>query len=59
MTKSIHTDYFFDETAYNTHDGGYVPLEEPDVPQQPLRVPPLLKPDKETPTIPTQSLLDR
>ena len=50
MTKPTYTDYFFDEPAYNTHDGGYVPLEEPQTPQQALRIPPLLKPDKETAT---------
>ncbi|MGY5339483.1 multicopper oxidase family protein [Levilactobacillus spicheri] len=50
MTKPTYTDYFFDEPAFNTHDGGYVPLEEPQTPQQPLRIPPLLKPDKETAT---------
>lgn len=50
MTKSLNTDYFFDEAAYNTHDGGYVPLAEPKTPQQALRIPPLLKPDKETAT---------
>ncbi len=50
MTKSLNTDYFFDEAAYNTHDGGYVPLAEPKAPQQALRIPPLLKPYKETAT---------
>lgn len=50
MSDKIYTDYFFDEPAFNTHDGGYVPLEEAKVPQQPLNVPPLLKPDKETAT---------
>ena len=50
MTKPIYTDYFFDEPAYNTHDGGYVPLERPDVPAKPLAIPALLKPDRETAT---------
>ncbi|MDN5951811.1 MAG: multicopper oxidase domain-containing protein, partial [Loigolactobacillus coryniformis] len=50
MSDKVYTDYFFDEPAFNTHDGGYVPLEEAKVPQQPLNVPPLLKPDKETAT---------
>lgn len=50
MTKPTYTDYFFDEPAYNTHDGGYVPLEVADAPEMALRIPPLLKPDKETAT---------
>ncbi len=48
--RKVYTDYFFDEPAYNTHDGGFVPLEEPKTPQQPLKIPELLKPDKETDT---------
>ena len=43
-----YTDYFFDEPAFDLHDGGYVPLEVSDAPEKPLNVPPLLKPDKET-----------
>ena len=31
--------YFYDEAAYDYHDGGYVPLEEPQVPQKPLNIP--------------------
>lgn len=50
MTEKVYNDYFFDEPAYNTHDGGYVPLVLPDVPAKPLAIPPLLKPDKETAT---------
>jgi len=50
MTKKTYTDYFFDEPAYNTHDGGYVPLVEPDTPENKLVVPELLKPDKDTAT---------
>ena len=50
MTKKVYTDYFFDESAYNTHDGGYIPLKTPTVEPQPLAVPPLLKPDKQTAT---------
>ncbi len=45
-----YTDYFFDEPAFDLHDGGYVPLEVSDAPAKPLNVPPLLKPDKETAT---------
>ncbi|BDQ51951.1 hypothetical protein EfsSVR2281_37620 [Enterococcus faecalis] len=45
-----YTDYFFDEPAFDLHDGGYVPLEVSDAPEKPLNVPPLLKPDKETAT---------
>ena len=41
-----YTDYFFDEPAFDLHDGGYVPLEVSDAPEKPLNVPPLLKPDK-------------
>ncbi len=48
--RKVYTDYFFDEPAYNTHDGGFIPLEEPKAPQQPLKIPELLKPDKETDT---------
>ena len=50
MTKQVYDDYFFDEPAWNTHDGGYVPLEESTAPQQKLRVPAILEPDKETDT---------
>ncbi len=25
--RKVYTDYFFDEPAYNTHDGGFIPLE--------------------------------
>ncbi|WP_420843263.1 multicopper oxidase family protein [Lactobacillus selangorensis] len=48
--KKVYTDYFFDEPAFNTHDGGYIPLVEADAPQKPLAIPPLLKPDQETET---------
>ncbi len=48
--RKLYTDYFFDEPAFNTHDGGYVPLETPSTPAQQLRIPALLKPDKETAT---------
>ena len=48
--RKVYTDHYFDEPAYNTHDGGFVPLEEPKTPQQPLKIPELLKPDKETDT---------
>ncbi len=50
MATKVYTDYFFDEPAFNTHDGGYIPLEVYDAPEKPLAVPPLLKPDKETAT---------
>ncbi|CAI2610818.1 multicopper oxidase family protein [Apilactobacillus kunkeei] len=49
-TEKVYTDYFFYEPAFNTHDGGYIPLEEPNVEQQKLKVPELLTPDKETDT---------
>ncbi len=48
MSDKVYKDYFYDEPAYNTHDGGFIQLEEPKVPEQKLRVPALLKPDKET-----------
>lgn len=32
--RKVYTDYFFDEPAFNTHDGGYVPLKEPTTPQE-------------------------
>lgn len=50
MAQQVYDDYFFDEPAYNTHDGGYVPLEVADAPESKLAIPPLLKPDKETDT---------
>lgn len=50
MVEKLIDHYFYDEAAYDYHDGGYVPLEVPDVPQQKLNVPSLLKPDKETDT---------
>lgn len=34
-----YTDYFFDEPAFDLHDGGYVPLEVSDAPAKPLNVP--------------------
>ncbi|WP_439424716.1 multicopper oxidase family protein [Oenococcus alcoholitolerans] len=46
MTKKIYKDYFFDEKAFNTHDGGYVPLERSNKEEKPLAIPPLLKADK-------------
>ncbi|AVK64331.1 copper oxidase [Lactobacillus sp. CBA3606] len=50
MAKKVYTDYFFDEPAYNTHDGGYIPLVTPQLAPQPLAIPPLLQPDKQTAT---------
>jgi oligoendopeptidase F len=50
ITMKNYTDYFFDEPAFDLHDGGYVPLEVSDAPEKPLNVPPLLKPDKEMAT---------
>lgn len=44
--RKIYTDYFYDENAYDYHDGAYKPLEMPDVPEKPLAVPEILKPDK-------------
>ncbi len=46
----VYQDYFFDEPAYNTHDGGYIPLEVADAPAQPLAIPALVQPDSETDT---------
>ena len=48
--EKVINNYFYDEAAYDYHDGGYVPLEEPQTEQQPLNIPDLLKPDKETST---------
>ncbi|MDD9138911.1 multicopper oxidase domain-containing protein [Fructobacillus sp. CRL 2054] len=48
--KPIYNDYFFNESAYDYHDGGYVPLEKYDSPEVPLGIPTILKPDKETDT---------
>ncbi|GAY73720.1 blue copper oxidase CueO precursor [Lentilactobacillus kosonis] len=49
-SNKIYTNYFFDEPAFNTHDGGYVPLERPEIESQPLNIPSVLTPDKETDT---------
>lgn len=46
MADKVYNDYFFDEPAYDYHDGGYVPLVQADVPESKLGVPPMLKPDK-------------
>lgn len=48
--KPIYNDYFFNESAYDYHDGGYIPLEKYDSPTVPLNIPAILKPDKETDT---------
>ncbi|CAM2867771.1 multicopper oxidase family protein [Fructilactobacillus fructivorans] len=48
--RKVYNDYFYDEPAFNTHDGGYIPLEVPDVPEHKLNIPGILKPDKETDT---------
>ena len=50
MAHQIIDQYFYDEPAYDYHDGGYVPLEEPTTPQQPLNIPEILQPDQETAT---------
>lgn len=50
MSSQLYTNYFFDEPAFNTHDGGYVPLVVNPAPEKPLTIPPLLEPDKETAT---------
>lgn len=50
MAHQIIDQYFYDEPAYDYHDGGYVPLEEPATPQQPLNIPEILQPDQETAT---------
>lgn len=46
--STIYKDYFPDHDAFDTQDGAYKELKVPDVPESPLRVPELLKPDKET-----------
>ena len=50
MAEEVINNYFYDEAAYDYHDAGYVPLEEPQTKQRPLNIPDLLKPDKETAT---------
>lgn len=42
----VYNDYFFDEPIFDLHDGGYIPLEIPNVPEKSLNIPELLKPDK-------------
>ncbi|WP_421016743.1 multicopper oxidase family protein [Furfurilactobacillus rossiae] len=44
--QKVYNDYFYDEPVYDLHDGGYVPLKVPDVPEKPLTIPSVLKPDK-------------
>lgn len=46
----VYDHYFFNESAYDYHDGGYVKLEEPDVPASRLNIPAILAPDQETDT---------
>ena len=40
--------YFFDEPAFDLHDGGYVPLIVNNAPEMPLNIPPILKADRES-----------
>lgn len=47
---TVYHDYFPNESAFDYHDRAYQKLVVPDIPQQKLKVPPLLKPDKETAT---------
>lgn len=42
--------YFFNESAYDYHDGGYIPLEVSDAPESKLVIPSVLQPNKETDT---------
>lgn len=44
--QAVYNEYFYDEPVYDLHDGGYVPLEHADVPEQPLNIPAVLQPDK-------------
>ena len=46
MNKVPYDSYFYDETAFNTQDRAYHPLQVADAPKMPLRIPPLLQPDK-------------
>ncbi|MCO0831489.1 multicopper oxidase domain-containing protein [Fructobacillus sp. W13] len=50
MTKEqqVYNDYFFNESAYDYHDGGYIPLEVHEAAPSPLNIPTVLQPDKET-----------
>lgn len=43
MSKQLITDYFYDSSIYDTQDEAYVPLTKPNVPQQELVIPPILK----------------
>ena len=43
-------DYCYDEAAFDYHDRAYIPLQVADAPEQPLRIPEILKPDQETAT---------
>ena len=49
--QKVYTDYFYtDKKDYDKNDGGYVPLQVPNVKPQELRIPEPLKPYKSTPT---------
>lgn len=51
MCAKVYDSYFFDEGAFNTHDGAYIPLAIPaNATAKPLAIPTLLKPDKDTAT---------
>ncbi len=45
MNSPIH-DYFFDKTAFDSRDGAYIHLQQPNTPEAPLNVPEMLTPDK-------------
>lgn len=48
MAHKTYTDYFFDKSAFNTLDGGYVPLTvNHDAPAKPLAIPALHPADSE------------
>ena len=48
--KSIIHDYFFDHNAFDSHDGAYIHLKQPNVAAGPLAIPVMLTPDSETDT---------
>ncbi len=51
MTEHVYTDYFVDDADLDKYHWGYKPLKMPEEAKaQPLAVPPVLKPDKQTAT---------
>lgn len=48
MEEKIYTDYFYDPNGFDTQDAAYKPLKQYPCAPNPLNIPALLQPDKET-----------